>query len=396
MGEPDGRQLSLAELMPHPAWASTRPPRPRVQPPSLTERVQAQLRHFESALVAQGMVQPKSALAYRLGLTSAARHAQRYLGRPLEDLELVFDEEVIAAVALDDRPFSSRTHRLSLYVKHQERVALRAYLRAVGLTGRTFEEGCAILDRGFRRAARREGYSYFIPSGRPKQREPCRPPLEDVRRFLQASEAVGRALEGSRLAAAAALSLWHGLRTVSVLSIDGSDFQWRRGTLYLVVREKAVNGSRERREIEVRGQAVPFLQRYVESVNCYSGRMGWQDRIGFAIPGPFFRDQDGSRWKDYKLRKDYHLCCRIAEVPSFTPHALRRLHACGLAAALTIDEAAAAGGWRNAHVFLRHYARPLTSWQPQLSLDEPAINLDDDRPAPSSPVSSETEVRHHA
>ncbi len=392
MGESEGRQLSLAELMPHPAWAFTTPPRPRVQPPPLTERVQAQLQHFESALVTQGIVCPRSALAYRLALTSAARHAQRHLDRPLEDLELVFDEEVIAAVALDDRPFSSRTHRLSLYTKQQERVALRAYLRAVGLTGRTFEEGCAILDRGFRRAARREGYSYSIPAGRPRLRDGYRPPLEDVRRFFQACPAVGTGFAGPRLAAAAALSLWHDHRTFSVLSTDGSDFQLRRGTLYLVVKEKAADG--RCREIQVRAQAVPYFEKYVESFNSYAASMGWRDRIGFGIPGPFFRDQDGSRWKDDKIRRDYHLCCRIAGVPSFTPHALRRLHACGLAAALTIDEAAAAGGWRNVHVFLKHYARPLASWQPQLPLDEPAISLDDDRPAPSSSVSSEVEVRH--
>jgi integrase len=384
-------QRSFAELQPDPGWASTRPPSPKVELPPLSEGVQGQLRQFEAALVAQGSVEPGSAVTYRRLLTQVVRQAGRHLGRPLNSLDELYVEGVIAAVAADEAPLL-RAAPLTRRTKRAQRVALQAYLRAVGLTGRTFEEACAILDRGFRRAARRGRASYLIRAGRPSQ-DGYRPPLEDVRRFLQAARGVGNSFAGARLAAAAALALWHGLRSVSLEAIAGTDFQWRRGALFLMVTEKAVGGKRGRREEEVRGQVVPYLQRYIRAHNSDPTRKGWRQPVGFGLAGPFFRTLGGGPWRGQTIRSAYRRCCRAAAIAAFAPHSLRRAYGSGLAALLPIEEAPTAGGWRNPRVFLDHYARPMVDWQPRLPWDEPSVDLDDDRPTPSAAGASEEEVR---
>ncbi|MFQ5878812.1 MAG: hypothetical protein ACE5IZ_01370 [Dehalococcoidia bacterium] len=143
-------QRSFADLAPDPGWASTRPPRPRVKAPELTPEVRAQALHFEASLVAQGIVRPNSARTYRKKMECVAKQAQRHLGRPLDNLAGLYDEDLIAALAADDQPLDGGTYQLSRYTMRQQRVVLGKYLQAVGVPGLTFEEGRQLLKRGSR------------------------------------------------------------------------------------------------------------------------------------------------------------------------------------------------------------------------------------------------------
>jgi len=125
---------------------------------ALSARVRAQARRFEATLVARGIDRLLSAHSRRRALESAARVAQRHLGRPLKGLEELYEREVLAAVMADDRSPDGSEGRVSASTLRQRKVALRAFLRAMGLPGRTREEARAILDRALRRAARRRGY----------------------------------------------------------------------------------------------------------------------------------------------------------------------------------------------------------------------------------------------
>jgi ribosomal protein L16/L10AE len=124
----------------------------------LSARVRAQARRFEATLVARGIDRLISAHSRRRALESAARVAQRHLGRSLKGLEELFEEKVIAAVLADDRSPDGSDARVSGYTLRQRSVALRAYLSVIGLPGRSVEEARAIMDRGLRRAAGRRGY----------------------------------------------------------------------------------------------------------------------------------------------------------------------------------------------------------------------------------------------
>lgn len=386
----DPRQRSFAELSSDAVWPSA--PAPRPQFPVLSAEVRAQARRFEQALVAQGIERPTSAPSHRRAPESAAKAAQRYLGRPLKGLEELYDEELMAAIVADDRYLDGSGGQLRRYTLCHRRVALGAYLRAIGLPGRTFEEARAIMDRALRRAARRRGYRYIIGVGRPEPPDHYRPPPEDVARFLTVAVHWHQAYAGPRLAAAASLSLWHGLRAVSVRAIDGGDFRWHRGSLFLKVKEKAVKGKRESQEIELRPQVVAFLLRYAASFNARQSARGRRDRIGVGVPGPFLRTFKGHPWKYDDFLKACYRCCDAAGVPRFSPHGLRRLYASRIAALLSVHEAPLAGVWKDEAVFLRHYARSLRSWQPKLPLGEPPVDLDSDRPGPSAAVALETEV----
>jgi integrase len=344
--------------------------------------------------VAQGIERPTSAHSHRQTLENLAKVAQKHLGRPLNGLGELYEEELMAAVVADDSYLDGSGAQLSRYTLRRRRVALGAYLRAVGLPGRTFEEARAIMDRGLRRAAQRRGYRYIIAAGRPESLDHYRPPLEDVARFLAVAAHWQQAYAGPRLVVAAALSLWHGLRAVSVLAIDGRDLRWHRGSLFLKKKEKAVKGKRESQEIELRPQVIACLLRYAASFNSYAAAMGRRDRIGVGvgIPGPFFRSLRDGPWTYNAMFAAYGNCCRAAGVPRFTPHGLRRLYASRMAAVLPAHESALAGNWMNEGVFLRYYARSLRSWQPKLPIGEPPVDLDAGRPEPAAVAALEAKA----
>jgi integrase len=358
----DKRQLSFARLLPHPAWATHRPPGPMVDAPALLPAVIKQLDDFEASLVSQGIVRPNSAWTYRKALACVCKQAELHVGRALNDIAELFEVELIAALAKDDRPFDRRTPQLSRYTKRQRRVVFFAYLRAVGVPGLSFEEGLVRLDEGLRRAATRRGYRYIIAAGRPEERDPYLPSIEDIHTFLKVAGSTGNAFSGARLAAAAGLAFYHGLRPVSILGIDGNDF--RRGALqlFVTINEKAVRGKAERREIQLDPRALRLLEEYIAAHNRYGERLSRAQRVGVGVPGPLFRETSGEAWGYNALRAAFAKTCRLAGITPFPPCALRHVYASGMAAVLPLDRAASAGGWKNSHVFSKHYARSRRAW----------------------------------
>ena len=368
----DGQQLAFGRLQQDPSWGLPNPRSLGGARIDFKVSVQMELAKFERAVLTQGITHARSAHAYRRALTGCVRSAQRALGRQIDSLEDLFTTDVIAAIARDDTPSSTKTDRLSRSTKQLERVVLRTYVRAIGVAGRTFNECNATIDRGLRLAAKRKGSRYRLLAGRPKEHGGSIPSLEDAKRFLQIAESEAfPSLEGLRLSAAAALTLFHGLRTKSVIVIEGGDFEWRREKLLLAITEKLVKGKPRRRTVEV---CLPVVRRLLAWVNAYNTqvhRAGRSVSVGFGVPGAFFRLGNGRPWNDGSMREAYALCCERAGVDPFPPRALRRLYASGLADRLSAEEAALAGGWKGAGVFLRNYARSLGSWRRPLPGLEP-------------------------
>lgn len=374
-------QISFADVAIDPGWALTRPPRRQVSAPTLSPEVRQEARRFEHQAVALGLLTRESARTKRKALECLAKQAQRFLGRDLGGLAELYAEEVIAAVVLDDEPFDKEAVQLGRATLRQRRSLFGQYLQIMGVPGLPYEDGIALIKRGFRLAAHRRGYRYILGAGRPEQRDGYRPPMEDVQRFFLATGRYGLWFAGHRLAAAAALSLYHGLRPVSLLNVRCEDFRWKGERLFLTIKEKRVKGKRERREVEVRRRVMPYLQAYQAAVNQTAAQRGWQVRLSISAgEGTFFLDQRGHPLAYDTLLRDFGACSKLASIQPFTAYGLRRLHASGLAALLPMGSAAAAGGWLNERVFGKHYARSLVDWQPRFLLAEPAIDLDEDMP----------------
>ena len=384
------RQPSFAEVGGDPIWERPTPPSRGWEKWRLPASVLNELRGFEATLLRQGQVRATSTRTYRKELACVAKQAQRFLGRPLTGLAEIYQVTVIAAVAKDDVPFDEITPQLAASTLRLRRTVLRAYLRAVGLPGMSFQEAEAVLDEGLRRAARRRGYRYIIASGR-RPGHHYRPRREDVDQVTAVARSASTTFVGARDAAVIALARHTGLRCGSILAMDGGDFSERHGQLFLLVKEKGRPG---RREIEVPSEVIPFLTRYESVYNGYALERGWSARVSIGTPGPFWRGCRGRPWTYGGLLAMVRTCTRATGVRPFTMHALRHLRASVLGSHIPSEEAAAAGGWRNVGVYERHYARTLWTWQPELPGPEPP--KEPELPGPEPAKERETSEEAHS
>jgi len=387
------KQLSLSSVCPHPSWGSALPPKPSVEAPPLSANVRRQTHEFERAAVEHGLLTKGSARTYRKALECVVKQAGRLRGHPLEDMRDLYDEDLLAEIFRDDRPFDGSTPRLSRYTLRQRRGGpLGKYLQVIGFPDLTLTEGLALRRRACRRAAVRRGDGYMIAAGRPEQLDRYRPPIDDVKKFFNLASSFGHSFTGPRLAAAAALTLWHGLRPVSLLAIDGTDFRWHLGSLFLVYRDKRSGNKPPLKEIQVRPEAADYLETYVRTFNSCMMRFGLPERVGFGASGPLFRGTRGRRWRYDSLRAAYAANIAAAGIPTFSAYGLRHLYGSGMASLVPVGEAAVGGGWANDRVFLRHYARSLRLWEPIEPTSEPRVDLDGDRPDRSDNDRREQEV----
>ena len=245
-------QLTFAEVLNEIEGVPAKPTRGREAYP-LRQDVLTELSEFESALIRQGQIGAGSARTYRKALACVLKQAQRVLGRQLTHVAGFYEVQLISAVAADDRPFDGIVEQISKYTIRQRRVAMGSYLKAVGLPGKSFEEAWSVLHDGLRGAGTRTGNRYAIAIGRPERRR-YRPPAEDVAKVVAVALAARRSFVGVRNAAAIVLAQHVGLRSHSLLAIDGTDFSWRHGDLFVLVKEKARLGRYER---EVPPNAIP-------------------------------------------------------------------------------------------------------------------------------------------
>lgn len=346
---------------------------------------------FQATLLSQGRLRPGSVDAYGKALACAAKQAQRFLGRPLTGLAEIYQVDVIAAVAKDDVPFDETKDRLRKSTLRLRRTVLGAYLRAVGVPGMSFTEARAVLDEGFRRAARRRGYSYTIASGR-RPGHHYRPPREDVDKVIALARSASTTFVGARNAAVLMLALRTGLRCHSILAMDGADFSERHGQLFLLVTEKGRPG---RREIEVPSEVIPELTRYEGAYKRCALERGWPAPVGIGVPGPFWRGCRGRPWSYGGLLAMVRVYTRMAGVTPFTMHGLRHLRASTLGRHLPAEEAAAAGGWHNVRVLNATMRDPRgcgSRSSPDRSRPRSRSRLDRSRPMRGRPVERFTQT----
>jgi integrase len=351
----------------------------------LAAPVLAELDAYESRLLRRGQVAADSAQVYRQALACVAKQGQRHLGKTIATVWEVYSADTIAAIARDDSPFDPQSDQLRKYTLRQRRVAIRSFARTMAdldPEGRALDELDCLVDEGLRKAGAWRGMRATIDAGA-KHRRHRRPTEEELEKVAAVAGGSRTTFLGRRNRAALYFMARVGARSMTLLAMDGSDFQWRRGKLFARIREK---GRRGRRPIEVPADIVPLLRAYIDSFNGQALARGWGCEIGpgvkgpligFAVKGPFWRGPGGKPLTYHALLGMARTSASIAGVPDFHLHGLRHMRAGYLGKHLDSDEAALAGGWRGPGVYERHYASAVRSFGPEEPAREPPSGPDE-------------------
>jgi integrase len=310
---------------------------------------------FLRRLTAQGRAR-KGRKAYEYQLRSMVLIAARLAGGAMTCADLMQDENLLGRVLVDDTAPTLGT-RLSRWTLAQRRSAIRDFVTLMRpeLKALVGEEPHERLDRALRTVAERVGAGYRLTGGAPRRRGGRAPSETQIRDVL---DAVGRTpgYRGVRNRAFFLILAETGSRVNALRELDGADcVEMPSGRMRLFLHEKSKG---ERREVELSRVAAAALRAYSEAFNYHAAVRQWPVRVRLGEPGAVWRNSPRGRWSDPDLRATLGAGCSAAEVPAFTPHALRRAFATDAASVLPRHTVAQAGGWQGLERLDDHYVQP--------------------------------------
>jgi len=285
--------------------------------------------------------------------------AERLSGRPITCTDL-FEQEGLLGQALVDDLAPTRGTRLSKWTLAQRRSAVRDFVTLMRpeLIALLREEPHDRLDRELRAVAKRVGAGYRLTGGAPRQRGGRAPSEGQIHDVL---EAVGCAAGylGLRNRAFFLILAETGSRINALRELDGADcVEMPSGRLRIFLHEK---GKAAPREVELSHAAAAAMRAYVEAFNYLASVRRWPVRICLGEPGAVWRNSPHGHWSYRDILATLQDGCRVAEVPPFTPHALRRAFATDAASVLPRHTVALAGGWKGRERLDDHYVQPRTA-----------------------------------
>jgi integrase len=282
--------------------------------------------------------------------------AARLTGQAVTCADLVRDEDLLGRVLVHDTAPTLGT-RLSKWTLAQRRSAIRdfAALMRPELLVLVGEEPRDRVDRALRAVAERVGTGYRLTGGAPRRRGGRAPTAGQIRDVL---DAVGRApgYLGVRNRAFFRILAETGARVNALRRLDSADcVELPNGRLRIFLHEK---GKGEPREVELSREAADTLRVYVRQLNHLAFVRRRRARIRFGEPGPVWRNSPRGCWSYDDILATLRAGCSVAEVPDFTPHALRRAFATDAASVLPRHTVAQAGGWKGLERLDDHYIAP--------------------------------------
>jgi integrase len=269
-------------------------------------------------------------------------------------------DERLLGLALVDETAPTRGTRVSKWTLAQRRSAIRDFVSLMSpeLTMLVNGDPHAHLDRALRGVADRVGTGYRLSGGAPRQRGGRAPTAGQIRDVL---DAVGRVpgYLGLRNRAFFAILAETGARVNALRMLDGANcVEMPNGRLRLFLHEK---GKGEPREVELSRDAAGGLLAYTEAFNYLASARRWPMRIRLGTPEPVWRNSPRGCWPTKDIQDTLRAGCLAAEVPPFTPHALRRAFATDAASVLPHHTVAQAGGWQGLERLDDHYIQPHAS-----------------------------------
>ena len=353
--EPIAQQLPIPGIEPPPVRTPRRRShlvlgRPRV--PSLDDPL---LAAFTRRLAAQGRAR-KGQKAYQYQMRSILTTAARLTGQIMTCVDLIRDEPLLGRVLVHDIAPTLGT-RLSRWTLAQRRSAIRSFaaLMRPELIRLLAEEPLDRVDRALRSVADRIGTGYRLTGGAPRRREGQAPSGTQIRDVLGATGLQPGYL-GARNRVFFQILAETGARVNALRLLDGVDcVELPSGRLRIFLHEK---GRGEPREIELSREAADGLRTYAERFNYQAAVRRWRVRVRLGEPGPVWRNSTRGCWSYDDILASLRAGCMAAEVPPFTPHALRRAFATDAASVLPRHTVAQAGGWQGLERLDDHYVQP--------------------------------------
>jgi integrase len=355
LNEPMAEQLGLPGIEPPLVRKLRRRPRPAPARPHTGLVDDPLLAAFLRRLTAQGRAR-KGRKAYEYQIRSMLMVAARLAGRVVTCADLMRDEHLLGQVLVDDTAPTLGT-RLSRWTLAQRRSAFRSFVTLMRpeLKSLLGEEPHERLDRALRRVAERVGTGYRLTGGAPRRRGGRAPSEPQIRDVLDAM-AHAPGYRGLRNRAFVQILTATGARVNALRELDGADcFEMPNGRLRIFLHEK---GKAEPREVELSREAAGAVRAYAEAFNYHAAVRRWDARARLGEPGPVWRNSSRGCWSYADILATLRAGCVMAEVPPFTPHALRRAFASDAASVLPRHTVAQAGGWQGLERLDDHYVQP--------------------------------------
>jgi integrase len=379
LGDPDestADQLALPGIEPPLQRRLPRRPRPAPALPSAAAADDSLLEAFVRRLAAQGRAR-KGQLAYTYQMRSMLEIARQLTGQQIACSHLIQNEQLLGRVLVHDIAPTLRT-QVSRWTLAQRRSAIRSFaaLMRPELLTLLGEDPHDRVDRALRSVAERVGAGYRLNGGAPRRRGGRTPSATQIGDVL---DAVGRepGYLGTRNRAFFAILAESGGRVNALRQLDGADcVAMPSGRLRIFLHEK---GKVEPREVELSRVAAEALRSYAGAFNYYAAIRRWCVRVHLGEPGPIWRNSARGCWSYNDVLATLRAACSDAEVPGFTPHALRRAFATDAASVLPRHTVAQAGGWQGLERLDDHYVqtRGATIREKLASGDRPSVQPHD-------------------
>jgi integrase len=171
---------------------------------------------------------------------------------------------------------------------------------------------------------------------------------------------------GERNAAFVSILTERGQRIGGLLKLDGANLhRLPNGQVRMLLHAKS---SREPFELLIPAEAAEALDAYIGAFNSWARKSGLANRIGFGVPGSFWRALNAKAWSYREWSRELAEACERAGVPKHTAHGFRRAFATRITATVPRSVATLAGNWSSPRRMDDHYVQPsLTRLRTRLS-----------------------------
>ena len=290
---------------------------------------------------------------YTWVLRDVIRLAGTLSGRSVS-LEQFFNKSDLMGRTLARGTDSTDTRMISAWLAAQRRTVTRSFtllmkqeLEEIGISDPT-----GMVTRVLQATAEPVGTGFRLPVGWPRGRGGPTPTDEDTGAIRQALiDQPG--WTGNRNGAFLDILVSRGQRIGALLQLDGSNLhRLPDGHVRMLLHAKS---SREPFEMVLSAEVVNQLEAYIAGFNEWSQASGLQRRIGFGVPGAFWRADSGKIWTYRAWSRELSKACLRAGVERITSHGFRRAFASRATTLVPRSLAALAGNWSSP----RTYGRPL-------------------------------------
>lgn len=319
-------------------------------------RLTPDLAEFERRAV-QRDYRPLTAYVQLRRLRSVADQAPRQEGRRMSVIELARHPVLFARACCDATRRDGRGDgelKTATILGHC--VAARSFMRLMeDQIGESYDALVERFDAAVHEHCDPLGLMLRLKVGDRQPREKYTPSRSEIVALLREASTHQGPFQAARDVAFLVLLASIGRRVFSITELDGGNFYFLDGYLYVRVREK---GKAEPHQVLITPEVRLALERYIRAYNLYAATRGSADRVGFSVPGPFWRSALARPFTTDAATMMVRRSSRRACSCEFGPHAIRRFVTQENLERLPRSIVLEALGWESLQTLDEHYAAP--------------------------------------